>query len=89
MFTLVVISFCYFFFVESVEMLITLIFTVPSLSIVPMLFVFLYLSFWVVLLMDSYANVFSIDPADGVPAPVLNNHNLHGDGGCCRERLFP
>ena len=89
MFTVVVVSFCYFFFVESVEMLITLINTILSLSTVPVLFEFLHLSFEVEFLMDIYASVFSICHAADVPVPVLNNHSLHGGGDCCRGIPFP
>jgi len=66
--------FATFFFVESVEMLITLIsFIVLLPTVVPVFFVFLHLSLEVVLLLDTYASVFSIFIVVDVPAPVLNN----------------
>ena len=71
-------------------MLITLItFTVLLPVIVQVLFVFLHLLFVVAFLFDTYANVFSISHAVGVPVPELNNHSSHGVGGCYRRIPLP
>ena len=72
----VVFFFCFFFsFVESVEKLITFTaFTILLPVVDPVLFVFLHLPCVVVLLMDIFANVFSICQPLSANCSILNQN---------------